>query len=109
MGRYATLDLESTFPFGKYKDKPVSWVIEKDPGYLLWLREEKWKDANQITDAGFGPDIHALLDIYLETNLDTLSGKYRFRTEPKVPERQVDIADTPVTAPELAPEAWGAW
>ena len=27
--------------FGKYKGETIEWVLENDPGYILWLDESK--------------------------------------------------------------------
>lgn len=52
-GRPALL---TTFPFGKYRGKPVSEVAERDPGYLRWL-------SNNLTN--MTPEMRLTLKHYL--------------------------------------------
>ena len=33
------LTKESQMPFGQYKGESVSWVLDNDPQYLLWVWE----------------------------------------------------------------------
>lgn len=32
---------DTVLQFGKYKGKTVEWVLEMNPGYLLWLDDHK--------------------------------------------------------------------
>jgi uncharacterized protein (DUF3820 family) len=32
--------------FGKYKNKGLSWIIQNDPDYILWLRGNKYVKEN---------------------------------------------------------------
>lgn len=37
--------------FGKHKGKTVNWVLQNDPGYILWLdRENVRKFSQEIVD-----------------------------------------------------------
>lgn len=40
------LGLENIIGFGKHRNETVNEVLKSDPGYLLWLRDEKFKDGN---------------------------------------------------------------
>lgn len=33
--------------FGKYKDKPVAWVMFEKPDYFIWMRSEGMTDKNE--------------------------------------------------------------
>ena len=33
--------------FGKHKGKSVEWVLNNEPGYIVWLEEEKICDIEQ--------------------------------------------------------------
>jgi hypothetical protein len=105
--RYPTLTLETNFPFGKFKGRPLHEILVEDPGYLLWLREQRW-GADKPTDAGFDPAVHELLDGFVEDLPAYKRAKWRLRYGPG--ERHVEIAETPVLAePTVEQEEWGAW
>jgi DNA polymerase-3 subunit epsilon len=36
-------NLEYVLDFGKYKEKTIAWVIDKDPQYILWIRDNVLK------------------------------------------------------------------
>lgn len=40
------LTLKSRLTFGKYKRKTLAFVLENDPGYIVWLSE----NTNQVID-----------------------------------------------------------
>lgn len=112
---YDTLTLDSIFPFGKYKGQAVSAIIVDDPGYLLWLRQEKWKTDVQVNgqrgDVGMSMDIHLLLDGYLGDNPKLRHKGYKRRYEDGPP---IDFADgnkgEPIpTKPKEQLDSWGAW
>ena len=48
----------SALPFGKYKGHEVKWIVENDPGWLCWLRQEQKKEAKN----SFAKDVHDALD-----------------------------------------------
>lgn len=108
--KYETLTLESIFPFGKYKGQPLGDVIVGDPGYLIWLRSERWKTEQQknpgasLGDVGLSMDIHILLDDVTRTNKRFRS--YRLRYEGGPP---IDFADNGPVVERVSEESWGAW
>lgn len=50
--------LSDVLPFGKYKGKVVDWVVQNDPGWLCWLRQEQKKEAKN----SLAKDVHDALD-----------------------------------------------
>jgi len=50
----ANFGIGSVIPFGKHKGRTVKHLLESDPSYLMWLREN--------TDHAFSRDLHAMLD-----------------------------------------------
>ena len=59
--------------FGKHKGKTVEWVIENEPGYILWMHDEKVvkiskeivdmaDEADRHTDHWYGEDIYDWMD-----------------------------------------------
>lgn len=105
---YEIVGLEDKLGFGKHRQSKVAEVLELDPEYLLWLRNDRWKQNQGVPSAaGFSDEVHQLLDIYLEANpkLITRNGyRYRFAGPEKIelpPEKPSE---------ELArSEDWGAW
>jgi hypothetical protein len=47
--KFATynLDLDSFVPFGKNKGRDVAYLLEKQPGYLVWLLDKEVADHPQ--------------------------------------------------------------
>ena len=110
--RYESLTLESIFPFGKYKGQAVADVIVNDPGYLLWLRNEKWKAERQknpdapLGDVGMSMDVHVLLDDVTRETRQFRHRGYKIRYEGGPP---IDFADNGPVVQKVSEESWGAW
>ena len=52
-------DYDDIFTFGKYKGKTVDWVAEHNPGYIVWLHENKVAEIDEeILDAAIMDDIN---------------------------------------------------
>lgn len=113
----AYIDLEANFTFGKHINKPVYQVIQDDPGYLLWLRNVRWK-AERESNPDCKPG-HVMLDLRIHELLDTLvrsdktwGRKYGYK--PFREEREMEIAPTALVSEEPAvavreTEDWGSW
>lgn len=69
------LGLENTISFGKWKGKTVGVVLAEDPGYLLWLRDEKKKDTG---DEKFFSN-RVLLELNKALREDSLNRSKKFR------------------------------
>ena len=49
--------------FGKHKGKTVEWVIENEPGYILWMHDEKVaRITKEIVDMADEADVDQRLD-----------------------------------------------
>lgn len=69
------LTLDQDMPFGKYKGRKVKEVVESDPGYAIWLREEK-RVSNPSKPPTFDISINRALDKAI-VGSKTLSRKYK--------------------------------
>jgi len=38
---------EAVIAFGKYRSKPLRWIVEKDPDYLQWMRHGEFSDETK--------------------------------------------------------------
>lgn len=49
---YPTINSKTfIMPFGKHKGIRIEWILQNDPGYILWLSDEKvCKVSNEILD-----------------------------------------------------------
>lgn len=47
--RKPILGMRSTLTFGKYKGKSIKEVVDSDPGYIKWCREEGIFNLNSYT------------------------------------------------------------
>ena len=66
--KFPPLELEQPFPFGTHKGEQIADVIAQDPGYLIWLRDQRWKDDPMNFGADMEDRIHELLDHWIGTN-----------------------------------------
>lgn len=104
------LTLNSTFPWGKYNGKLVGEVLGENPGYLLWLRQQRWENEPE-GDADMSDDIHDLLDEYLADLSEAQQRKYGGTRRRRRPQPEVELgeqAKAQVT-PSVLPESWGSW
>lgn len=101
------LGLSSVAPFGKHKGKIIEDVYRADRGYLVWLRNERYKVNNQKDF--FDTETNTLLDMTIQQDKGL---RAKFQTFQAL--GLLNMAD-PVTTnhePEDNPEAaleYGAW
>ena len=62
MLKHIIRDYDDVMTFGKYRGKPVGWITEHDPGYIVWLVENNIVDCDKeiyeaavFDDAQSGP------------------------------------------------------
>ena len=48
MTRQTITSYDDVITFGKYKGKTIDWIAEHNPGYIVWLHDERV--GNNILD-----------------------------------------------------------
>ena len=98
------LSLTDNMPFGKYKGQAVNDVFKSDPGYLIWLREER-KTAN-FDSRFFGLAVSTLLDAAI-TGSSHLKRKFKPWNLPINQEPVKPVVAVRELEKEVAYHAWG--
>lgn len=98
------LTLTDRMPFGKHKGKTLEVLLKENPGYLVWLREERKK--NQKDERFFSAQMSALLDTEI---LKSKSLRREYKPWNLSLPTQVSIATPTEREPELSYDGyWGA-